>query len=86
MRIEISLCPTAPPTAWADIRGRPSFAYVAANEALAMSGLVPDDRCGIVMGTALAGLTCIGQTQEAASLAHKPVGPRFMTKIMRLTR
>ena len=58
------------------------FAYVAANEALAMSGLVPDDRCGIVMGTALAGLTCIGQTQEAASLAHKPVGPRFMTKIM----
>ena len=45
------------------------FAYVAANEALAMSGLVPDDRCGIVMGTALAGLTCIGQTQEAASLS-----------------
>lgn len=58
------------------------FAYIAANEALLQSGLQPDARCGIVMGTALAGLTQIGQAQAEQSLTGKSVGPRFMTKIM----
>ena len=59
------------------------FAYVAANEALQASGLdATGGRTGIVMGTALAGLTYTGETQDALSSRGKAVGPRFLTKIM----
>jgi len=58
------------------------FAYVAAEEAIKDSGLKADMRTGIVMGTALAGLTLIGQTQEELSLNNTHVSPRFISKIM----
>jgi len=58
------------------------FAYVAAEEAMKDSGLKADARTGIVMGTALAGLTLIGETQEELTANNTHVSPRFISKIM----
>ncbi|MDO5141517.1 MAG: beta-ketoacyl-ACP synthase II [Eubacteriales bacterium] len=56
------------------------FAFVAAEEALADSGLSAPpcpDRTGIVMGTAMGGVTTVAQTQAAFDAGHR-VGPRFV--------
>ncbi|MEA4972505.1 3-oxoacyl-[acyl-carrier-protein] synthase 2 [bioreactor metagenome] len=58
------------------------FAYVAAEEAMEDSGLKADMRTGIVMGTALAGLTLIGETQEDLTKNNTHVSPRFVSKIL----
>ena len=56
------------------------FAFAAAEEALADSGLAIEpesDRIGIVMGTAMDGVTTVAQTQAAFD-AGRRVGPRFV--------
>ena len=56
------------------------FAFVAAQEALTDSGLSVEsesDRIGIVMGTAMGGVTTVARTQEAYDTGHR-VGPRFV--------
>ncbi len=60
------------------------YAYIAAEEALAKSGVeIVPERTGIVMGTAMSGISTIAFTQEALTLAeHKKVGPRFIPKIL----
>lgn len=60
------------------------YAYIAAEEALAQSKLEIDSkRTGIVMGTAMSGISTIAFTQEALTGAsHKKVGPRFIPKIL----
>ncbi len=59
------------------------YAYIAAEEALAMSGaeIVPE-RTGIVMGTALGGVSAIAKTQEELTAMGRKVGPRFLPKIL----
>ena len=60
------------------------YAYIAAEEALAQSKLeIEPERTGIVMGTAMSGISTIAFTQEALTGAsHKKVGPRFIPKIL----
>lgn len=59
------------------------YAYIAAKEALTQSGLTIDpERTGIVMGTAMAGVSATAFTQEELTAAHKKVGPRFIPKIL----
>ena len=59
------------------------YAYVAALEALKDSGLDPaGPRVGVVMGTALGGISLIGDTQEALAVSGKSAGPRFLVKSM----
>ena len=68
------------------------YAFAAAKEALADAGIVSSaslndvvaaDRCGIVMGTAMAGIDTIAATQEILTNAtHKNVGPRFVPRIL----
>ena len=56
------------------------FAYAAAEEAITDSGLAIEqesDRVGIVMGTAMDGVTTVADTQAAYDAGHK-VGPRFV--------
>ena len=56
------------------------FAFAAAAQALADSGLAIEnesDRVGIVMGTAMDGVTTVAQTQAAFDEGHR-VGPRFV--------
>ena len=56
------------------------FAFAAAEEALADSGLAAQtesDRVGIVMGTAMDGVTTVAGTQAAFDAGHR-VGPRFV--------
>lgn len=56
------------------------FAFAAAEQALADSGLAIEpesDRIGIVMGTAMDGVTTVAHTQEAFDAGHR-VGPRFV--------
>ena len=56
------------------------FAFAAAEEALADSALPVEDesdRIGIVMGTAMDGVTTVAQTQGAFDAGHR-VGPRFV--------
>ena len=55
-------------------------AYAAAEEAITDSGLAIEqesDRVGIVMGTAMDGVTTVADTQAAYDAGHK-VGPRFV--------
>ena len=68
------------------------YAFAAAKEALADAGVAngehldtsaASDRCGIVMGTAMAGIDTIAATQEILTNAtHKNVGPRFVPRIL----
>lgn len=59
------------------------YAYVAAEEAIAACNADFDPyRTGIVMGTAVNGLGFTGQTQEEYVLEEKPIGPRFLTKVL----
>ncbi len=59
------------------------YAYAAAEEAL--DGGLPAEleRVGIVMGTAMAGISTTASTQESLTKAvHKNVGPRFVPRIL----
>lgn len=60
------------------------YAYIAAEEALAQSGLTGQDptRVGIVMGSALSGLNLAGTTQAEFAVSGKKAGPKFLTKVM----
>ncbi len=59
------------------------YAYIAAQEAIKQSGIeIEPERTGIVMGTAMAGVSTTAFTQDALSGAHKKVGPRFIPKIL----
>ncbi|MBQ2677287.1 MAG: beta-ketoacyl-[Firmicutes bacterium] len=63
------------------------YAFVAAKEALEDTGLNDilsrPDRCGVIMGTAMAGIDTIAATQELLTNAvHKNVGPRFVPRIL----
>lgn len=61
------------------------YAFVAAEEAIKQANLEIDNpkRTGIVMGTAMSGISTIAFTQEALTKAsHKKVGPRFVPKIL----
>ena len=65
-----------------DLEPYMQFAFVSAIEALEDSGLDPkSERVGIVMGTALAGVTTMCATGEAVA-AGKRVSPKFLTKAM----
>ena len=60
------------------------YAYIAAEEALKQSEVeISPERTGIVIGTAMSGISTIAFTQEALTGAsHKKVGPRFIPKIL----
>ncbi len=60
------------------------YAYIAAVEALKQSGVeIEPKRTGIVMGTAMSGISTTAFTQDTLSSAsHKKVGPRFIPKIL----
>ncbi len=62
------------------------FAIIAAKQALAQSKLeIARDSCriGIVMGTAMDGVSCIAQTQHSYSTgAVKKIGPRFVPMVI----
>ncbi|MCD8390274.1 MAG: beta-ketoacyl-[acyl-carrier-protein] synthase family protein [Firmicutes bacterium] len=60
------------------------YAFIAAKEAIEDSKIkINPKRTGIVMGTALNGITTIAHTQQSLSEAsHKKVGPRFIPKIL----
>ena len=56
------------------------YAFIAAEEALRNSNLAieqEDERVGIVMGTAMDGVTTVAETQAAFDAGHR-VGPRFV--------
>lgn len=60
------------------------YAFIAAREAIEDSKIeIDSEKTGIVMGTALNGITTIANTQQSLSeAAHKKVGPRFIPKIL----
>ena len=67
----------------ADLDTFMQYAYVAAEEALRDSRLEIDPfRTGVVMGTALGGMSLIGKTQEDLAVEGKSVGPRFLPKVL----
>lgn len=63
------------------------YGYAASEEALTDAGIkedtVPAERMGIVVGTAMAGVSIISETQDGLSTgAHKKVSPRFVPKFI----
>jgi len=58
------------------------YAYISAEEALRESGIEGGDRVGIVMGSALSGLTVIAGTAARYALNGRQAGPKFLTKAM----
>jgi len=59
------------------------YAYVAALEAVKDSGIeTHSDRLGIVMGTALSGMTQISDTQTQWIEKQRPAGPKYLLKAM----
>jgi len=57
------------------------FAFIAAEEALRESQMVTHtDRTGVVMGSALGGISLTAKTQDEFSMENKPVSPRFLSK------
>lgn len=66
-----------------DLEPYAQYAYVAAEEAVAMSGLnTESDRVGIVMGSALSGINMIGETNIKYKTGGRQAGPKFLTKAM----
>ena len=66
-----------------DLEPYMQFAYVSAMEAVKQSGLnVASDRVGIVMGSALSGISIIGETNTQLAMNGKQAGPKFLTKAM----
>lgn len=63
------------------------YGYAAAEEALADAGIrentIPAERMGIVVGTAMSGVSIIAETQDGLSTGvHKKVSPRFVPKFI----
>lgn len=63
------------------------YGYAAAEEALTDAGIsqdtIPAERMGVVVGTAMAGVSIISETQDGLSTgAHKKVSPRFVPKFI----
>mgnify|MGYP002858381509 CR=1 FL=1 len=59
------------------------FAYIAAGEALKDGLPVESERMGIVLGTAMSGITPTAETQEKLTLSErKMVEPRFVPRIL----
>lgn len=59
------------------------YAYAAASEALGESLPAAPEKTGIVMGTAMAGISTIAATQDVLTNAvHKNVGPRFVPRVL----
>ncbi len=63
------------------------YGYAAADEALADAGIrentIPAERMGIVVGTAMSGVSIIAETQDGLSTGvHKKVSPRFVPKFI----
>ncbi len=59
------------------------YAYAAAREALGETLPAAPERTGIVMGTAMAGVSTIAATQDVLTNAvHKNVGPRFVPRVL----
>ncbi len=63
------------------------YGYAAAEEALADASIkedtVPAERMGVVVGTAMAGVSIIAETQDGLSTGeHKKVSPRFVPKFI----
>jgi 3-oxoacyl-[acyl-carrier-protein] synthase II len=57
------------------------FAYIAAEEAIRSSGLdTRSNRVGIVMGTAIGGMTPIWREHTEMLTLAKPVSPRFVSR------
>lgn len=66
-----------------DLEPYAQYAYVAAEEAVAMSGLdTESDRVGIVMGSALSGINMISETNIKYKTGGRQAGPKFLTKAM----
>ena len=69
------------------VREMPEFmqyAYIAGEEALTDSGMEIDPlRTGIVMGTALSGISVTAKTQDEMTRGlHRRVGPRFLPEVL----
>lgn len=63
------------------------YGYAAGEEALSDGGIkedtIPADRMGVVVGTAMAGVSIIAETQDGLSTGeHKKVSPRFVPKFI----
>lgn len=63
------------------------YGYAAGEEALADGGIkedaIPAERMGVVVGTAMAGVSIIAETQDGLSTGeHKKVSPRFVPKFI----
>lgn len=63
------------------------YGFAAGEEALADGGInedtIPADRMGVVVGTAMSGVSIIAQTQDGLSTGeHKKVSPRFVPKFI----
>lgn len=63
------------------------YGYAASEEALADGGIkedtIPAERMGVVVGTAMAGVSIIAETQDGLSTGeHKKVSPRFVPKFI----
>ena len=59
------------------------YAYISAEEAIAMSGLeTASDRVGITMGTAMGGIQVIGDTAATLAVKGRAAGPKYTTKAM----
>lgn len=63
------------------------YGYAAAEQALQDAGIkedtVPANRMGVVVGTAMSGVSIIAETQDGLSTgAHKKVSPRFVPKFI----
>ena len=66
-----------------DLEPYARYAYVAAEEAIAQSGINTEScRLGVVMGSALSGINVIGETGAAWAVEEKSAGPKFLTKSM----
>ncbi|MCF0142280.1 MAG: beta-ketoacyl-[acyl-carrier-protein] synthase family protein [Parasporobacterium sp.] len=66
-----------------DLEPYMQYAYIAAEEAIKQSGLeTASDRVGIVMGTALSGLSMIDKTGADWAVKGRQASPKFLVKAM----
>ena len=65
-----------------DLEPYQQYAYAAAEQALAQSGLQGSARVGVVMATALHGLTIITKTQTRIDVRGQSAEPKLLTKCM----
>ncbi len=65
-----------------DMESYAQYAYAAAEEAFAGSGLDGSDRTGVVMGTALHGINIISRAQSDLDLKGRSAEPKLLVKCM----